>query len=407
MCATMSPYIIQILPNLDEGGAEQSTVDIAAALSKTTAKQLVISGGGALVQKLTEYGCQHLIIPNLGSRNPFITSRNYHLLDKVFQSTTPHLVHARSRIPAWLAYFLSKKYHFPWISTWHGTHKTKNILKKIYNTSLLRADICITTNDIFKEKIIHHYPHYTTPLRVIPRGINTDYFNPLNISKNRREQCCHFLNIRRDNHLPYIFIVPGRITGWKGQLFALQTFKKLLSLPTHKNWHCFFIGSDITQHKKALKKLIQETNKLHLQKYVSFVGHCHDMPSAYALADCVVIPSLRPEPFGRTVAEAQAMKKPTIALHAPLGNTHFKDGFSGFIPAYKTPLSLAQKIAFVMQLPKEEQAHIGEIARDTIVKFYSITSMQIKTLKIYDEMLRRRGWDVDLTSEFSQALYLP
>ena len=48
--------ILQIIPRLDAGGAERTTIDIAAALAEAGARALVATEGGRLVSELQAVG---------------------------------------------------------------------------------------------------------------------------------------------------------------------------------------------------------------------------------------------------------------------------------------------------------------------------------------------------------------
>ena len=85
------------------------------------------------------------------------------------------------------------------------------------------------------------------------------------------------------------------------------------------------------------------------------VGHCDDMPAALMLADLVVNPSLEPEPFGRTVIEAQAMGRPVIvADHGGTAETvdHGVTGWRVPSPAMPPPWLLASAIEALRLSPR-------------------------------------------------------
>jgi hypothetical protein len=52
--------VVQLLPELEEGGVEGETVDLAIYLARNGHKSIVISGGGRLVKQLEEAGCTHV-----------------------------------------------------------------------------------------------------------------------------------------------------------------------------------------------------------------------------------------------------------------------------------------------------------------------------------------------------------
>ena len=48
--------VVQILPELEEGGVEGETVDLASYLARNGHRSIVISGGGRLVKQLEDAG---------------------------------------------------------------------------------------------------------------------------------------------------------------------------------------------------------------------------------------------------------------------------------------------------------------------------------------------------------------
>ncbi|NEL79942.1 MAG: glycosyltransferase family 4 protein, partial [Xanthomonas perforans] len=52
--------VVQLLPALQSGGVERSTLEIAAALVRAGHRAVVVSAGGRLVQPLLEAGGEHL-----------------------------------------------------------------------------------------------------------------------------------------------------------------------------------------------------------------------------------------------------------------------------------------------------------------------------------------------------------
>jgi hypothetical protein len=83
-------------------------------------------------------------------------------------------VHARSRVPAWLASFalrgLAPRPHF--VTTAHGLN-TPNW----YSAIMTRGERVICVSNTVRDHLLHNYPR-TDPARliVIPRGVDVDEF---------------------------------------------------------------------------------------------------------------------------------------------------------------------------------------------------------------------------------------
>ena len=123
--------IIQIIPNMEIGGAENSVIETSSYLKKNNFRPLVLTTGGKLIEKLNLLGIT-VIKEKIDKRNIFTIVRNIFLFKRIFKEKQVELVHARSRAPAWSAYFAAKSLGIPFIATWHGHAETRSYLKRIY-----------------------------------------------------------------------------------------------------------------------------------------------------------------------------------------------------------------------------------------------------------------------------------
>jgi glycosyltransferase involved in cell wall biosynthesis len=148
-----------------------------------------------------------------------------------------------------------------------------------------------------------------------------------------------------------------------------------------------FVGGD-QGRVEYRRQLEQRAERLGLAGRVRLVGNCDDMPAALMLADVVVCPSLKPEPFGRAVVEAQAMERPVIAAnHGGAAETVF-DGETGWRVTPGDAGALGEVIAHVLRLSAEERAALGARARSSVLTQFTTAAMQQATLNVYGEVLR-------------------
>jgi glycosyltransferase involved in cell wall biosynthesis len=183
-----------------------------------------------------------------------------------------------------------------------------------------------------------------------------------------------------------VVMLPARLTRWKGAELLLDAVAGL-SRQGFADMFVVFVGSD--QGRVAYRhQLEQRAERLGLAGRVRLVGNCDDMPAALMLADIVVCPSLKPEPFGRAVIEAQAMKRPVIAAdHGGAAETVF-DGETGWRVAPGNAGALAEVIAHVLGLSAEDRVMLGEAARASVLADFTTAAMQQATLNVYGEVLR-------------------
>ncbi|MBZ0167393.1 MAG: glycosyltransferase, partial [Candidatus Omnitrophica bacterium] len=91
--------ILQILPELNVGGVETGTVDFANYLVENGHKSVVISNGGALVEKLAAQGSTHYTLP-VHKKSLIAVYRMIAQVRAVILKEKIQIVHARSRVPA-------------------------------------------------------------------------------------------------------------------------------------------------------------------------------------------------------------------------------------------------------------------------------------------------------------------
>jgi glycosyltransferase involved in cell wall biosynthesis len=124
-----------------------------------------------------------------------------------------------------------------------------------------------------------------------------------------------------------------------------------------------------------------------LDDRIHLVGHAEDMPAALLLADVVVHASTDPEAFGRTVIEAQAMRRPVIAADLGAPRETVEEAVTGWRISPGDPAALAQAIHWVLGLPEQERNAVGARARQAVLARYTTRAMQEATLAVYRELL--------------------
>ena len=132
------PVIMQIIPELGPGGAEQGCIDIAAELVKSGAQSIVVSNGGARVPELARIGAVHINLP-VHSKNPLTMVRNIGKLRRLIKRYNVNIVHTRSRAPAWSAYFACKNTNAHFMTTCHAPYNINGEPKRLYNSVVTKG----------------------------------------------------------------------------------------------------------------------------------------------------------------------------------------------------------------------------------------------------------------------------
>ena len=181
--------------------------------------------------------------------------------------------------------------------------------------------------------------------------------------------------------------MPARLTAWKGQGVLLEALG-LLRSKMGTGWICVLAGPE--NDRKFSRRLQQRVQELGLEDHVRFIGTCTDMPAACELASVVVAPSLRPEPFGRTLVEAQMMGCPVIGTAQGAMMETILPGETGLVVPPDDADALADALKSVLETDEEALDWLSEKARTHAVAHYTTSLMQSRTLGVYDELLGTR-----------------
>jgi glycosyltransferase involved in cell wall biosynthesis len=380
--------ILQVVPRLDTGGSEQATVEITEALTRAGATALVATAGGRMTAAVTRAGGEVITLP-VASKNPFTIFDNAWRLERLIQERGVDLVHARSRAPAWSAFFAARRTKRPFVTTYHGAYGNFGPVKAAYNSVMGRGDRVIA-NSLYTAKLIAERQHVARDrIRVIYRGIDSATFDPLVVPPGPVTKLRERWGVKPETK---IVLHAARLTGLKGHRYTVEAAAKLARQGALDGVVFVFAG-DAPGKAAYRQELIDLIARHGLQQKVLLVGHCEDMPSAFLAAHVAILPSLVSETFGRTSIEAQAMGCPVIisdlgALPETIDDAAREPTcFTGWLIPAGDSDALAAKIALALKLAPEERAAIGARAHARVSVLFELAQMQSKTLQVYDELL--------------------
>jgi glycosyltransferase involved in cell wall biosynthesis len=370
-----APVVLQVLPALGGGGVERGTVEIAAAIVRAGGTALVASAGGRLASRVEQVGARNIVLP-LDTKNPLAIWANAARLAQVIREEGVQIVHARSRAPAWSAWLAARRTGVPFMTTYHGTYSGNLPGKRRYNSVMARGVRVIAISRFVAGLILSQHKVDPARVRVIHRGADTALFDPEAVTLARRERLAEAWALPPGRP---VVMLPGRLARWKGQAVLIEALA-LLPMPAVG----VLVGDDQGRLGYA-RDLTDLARRRGVDMRV--VGHCDDMPAAYALADMVVNASTTPEAFGRVVVEAQAMGRPVVASdHGGAAETvvHGETGF--LVPPGKAD-ELAATLAMLLDMAPGELAALGARARASVLAHYTVAAMQAATLDLYREIL--------------------
>jgi glycosyltransferase involved in cell wall biosynthesis len=380
--------ILQIIPRLDAGGAERTTIDVAAALVRAGARALVASEGGRLAGELQAVGGVLTPFP-AATRNPFAMALNVPRLARLIAEERIDLVHARSRAPAWVALGACRKTGRPFVTTYHGAYSGRSALKLQYNSVMARGDVVIANSQYTADTIARHYRFAHDRLVVIHRGMDLRAFNAANVDRARVAELREAWGVAPDER---VVLVAARFTSLKGQKVLVEA-ANLLKAHGLSDVR-FVLAGDARGRDAYVREIDALIANYGLKGIVARVGHCTDMPAALLTSSVVAVPSVLPEAFGRSAVEAQAMGAMVVVTDvgavqetvlappdcAPEERTGWRvpPGNAG---------ALAEAIRTALTLGASAREAVAARARAHVERHFSLQLMNDKTLAAYQSLL--------------------
>jgi len=303
--------VLQLLPALDSGGVERGTLEIARALVAAGHESVVLSKGGRLVAQLQAEGSRH-IARDLGRKSP-TTFLHYRALRKLFEAERFDIVHARSRLPAWVVWLAWRgmpadaRPHF--VTTVHGMHSVSR-----YSAIMCAGERVIAVSDTVRDYLRSHYPPTRWPhladerITVIPRGIDPAEF-PRDYPPSD-EWLARFHAEFPQIGQRKVLTLPGRLTRLKGHHDFITLVARLVAEGVDVIG--LVVGGEDPKRPGYAKEIRARVQAEGLAGRILFTGHRSDVREIYSVSDCVLSLSSTPESFGRTVLEPLAMGRPVV-----------------------------------------------------------------------------------------------
>ncbi len=385
--------VLQIIPDLEAGGAERTTVDVAAALAAAGGRALVATEGGRLVGELQAKGGHWLRFP-AATKNPLKMAVNTMKLAALCKREGVHLIHARSRAPAWVALGAARRLGLPFVTTYHGSYSGRTGVKVLYNSVMARGDVVIANSRYTAGLIQQWHPTEAGDrLRVIYRGTDLGAFNPHSVGPGRVEALRRAWGVEPHHR---VVLLAARLTAWKGHRCLIEA-AALMRQQGVPDLAIVLAGDPQgrTSYEREIDALVAARG---LDGIVRRVGHCTDMPAAYRAASVVAVPSIEPEAFGRSAVEAQALGTPVVVSDlgaVPETVLAPPDVAAGQRTGWRVPAGDSAALAAGLT----EALSLGASARDALTRRcrahveanFSLERMLVDTLAVYAELLGRTG----------------
>ncbi|HEY9133857.1 MAG TPA: glycosyltransferase [Dyella sp.] len=373
MSAAVTPArsltVVQLIPSMHAGGAERSALEVARALVQAGHRSVVISAGGRMVERLTAEGSEHIVL-DIG-RKSFSTLGRMFALRRELRRIQPDIVHARSRLPAWMGWWamkgLSPKPHF--VTTVHGLNSPSR-----YSAILLRGERIVAVSQTLRDYVLSHY-RWLEPgrVRVIPRGIDPEAF-PYGHRPDDAWTRAFFTEFPTLAGAP-LLTLPGRGTRLKGHHDAIHLIADLKRRGIDAR--LLLLGAEEPGRETYAAELRDLIASLGLENQVVITPTRDDVRDIYATSALILQLSNKPESFGRTVVEALSLCRPVLGYaHGGVGEL-----LAELYPAGRVPPGDRERLV-------ERAAELLRVAPAIpMLQNYRLGDMQQATLALYDEVM--------------------
>ena len=289
------------------------------------------------------------------------------------------LIHSHYWLSGVAAIELSRRWNAPHIATFHTMARTKQRARAGERESERRAhsehqiidtaDSIVVSTHIEKDDIARLYGANGTPLEVIPPGVDTALFQPMNTADARRE-----LDLPDKHTILYV----GRIEPLKGLDILL---KAVALLNDTAITHLLIVGGSLEKDAE-LQRLNTLAVNLGISDIVTFIGSVkqEQLPAYYSASDVFVLPSWY-ESFGLVALEAMSCGTPVVVSRVGGLKTFVENGKTGYLVPWRCPEPFARSLEILLENPSLRRA-MGSAARRKAMAM-SWTAMATKMLACY------------------------
>lgn len=356
--------VAQILPALEEGGVERGTLEIAEALAQRGHRAVVISAGGRMVDALLKCGAEHVEMP-IGKKSP-LTLRFVPALRRVLEERQVDIIHARSRLPAWIGFLawrgMPSGTRPRFVTTVHGLYSVN-----AYSAVMTRGERVIAVSEAVRSYLRENYPKLDPKrIELIYRGVDESRFHP--DYRPSPNWIVRFFSDLPQTADRFIVTLAGRLTRLKGHEDFLDLISALVErgIPVHG----LVVGGESGREKYAdnLRAAVDTR-----QIPVTFTGSRSDLRDIFAVSSAVVSLSRKPESFGRTVNEALALGVPVVGYdHGGVGEI-----LRAMFPRGAVPVGDVRAAAEVIESIQSQGLRVN------CPNAFPLTRMLDDTLKLY------------------------
>jgi ADP-heptose:LPS heptosyltransferase/glycosyltransferase involved in cell wall biosynthesis len=355
---------MQLIPAMNVGGTERGVLDLVKFFKKADVKNIVVSSGGSLVKELEKEQIMHYRL-SVHQKSPLLLF-NIPKLWKIIEEEKIDIVHARSRMPAWVGFLASRNSRAHFITTAHGIYKNK-----FFSEVMGWGKFVICPSGVVARYLKENFGVPEEKIFIINRWVDLNRFK---FSE---------YHLRAKNTL---IISIGRISPTKGYEYLIEAFKKIVRFNPY--FKLKIIGTPDKSRTRYFEYLKTLVSRFSLSYNVEFTGLRHDIENILTQAHILVAPSVIEESFGRVVIEAFASGTPVVATNIGGFKEIIDDGVNGILVEPKNSEAIAQGILKIFNNPGQSEV-LTRNARKKVEQFYTMEKCLRQTENVYKETLNK------------------
>jgi len=376
--------IMHILGNFGPGGAEMGVVRLARYLSDPGITHSICSFGPDL--EMQKHLPKDVACYTLGIKGADRTA--FWSLFKLLKETATDVVHVNNIGPLIDSVIASKLARCCCIETFHGVEESSTefaVLKKAFlRFAALHTNGLTAVSDSAADLLHSLTGIKRTRLKVIPNGVDTDFFRPGHFQEEKIE-------LRLKMGLPPTALIFGCVAALRpvknhsGLIRAFAEADSLLSdTPGGNNLFLTLVGDGPLENE--LRKLARQLN---VSEKVRFLGRRDDVQDVLRALDIFVLNS-QTEGLSYALLEAMASGLPSIVTKVGSNGQLVEDDVEGKIVPFGDAEALTRSIVWIARNP-DRIPSMGMKAREKVVKKFALDKMISSYRNLYREIWSGRG----------------
>ena len=310
------------------------------------------------------------------------------LIDEIVE-WKPDIIHSQCEFSSFIyARMIARKTGTPIVHTYHTVYENyahyvglgKKIGKKAARQFTNSVSKHVTTMIVPSGKMYRMLTDYkiSSPLTVIPTGINTEKY--LNVDASKRETLREEYGIKKDE---FLLIYVGRLAKEKN----LEEILDFLADSRLNNLRLMIVGGG--PHKEALERKCKENG---IDNRVIFTGMVspEKIEEYYTIGD-VFVSASQSETQGLTYMEAMVSGLPLLCHEDECLADVVQNGKNGFV--YTDKNDFVEKLT-ILSNDTENRLAMGQNARQTVLDNFSETAFVDACERLYAKTVSRCTYSV-------------